>query len=103
MGRQAKPPKWPLRGRRAKAYVYIIQGRATGLIKIGWTSGDPNKRVANLQCGSPDILDFLVCFPAPRTKEGELHERFWQHRRHGEWFTPSPEILSFVESKRRRK
>ena len=71
-----------------KTYVYII--RADTFVKIGY-SRDPNKRLLEMQTGSPHELSVLALFPcltreAAAAKEKEFHILFstWHHR--GEWF-----------------
>ena len=47
---------------------------------------------------SPDTLTVLgaVVCEKPDELERELHARFADHRSHGEWFRPSPELLDYV-------
>ena len=73
--------------------TYFIQGKATGLIKIG-KAIHIRKRLAALQTGSPDEL---VCiFNIMGDWEKRLHKKFASDRRHGEWFAPA-NILTYLE------
>lgn len=84
------------RGSRVR-HVYFIQGAVTGLIKIG-VADHVASRLSMLQPASPDILKVLATIRCERygALERELHARFAAHRRHGEWFSPHPEILSYI-------
>lgn len=75
-------------------FVYFIQcGKQGGPIKIGKAS-DVEKRISELQTGSPFTLSLLAKIPCAGDKdafrmEKWFHDRF--HRKHirGEWFTGS--------------
>lgn len=71
-----------------KTYVYII--KADTFVKIGF-SENPEKRLSEMQTGSPHELELLAKFPygtrpEAAAKEKEMHLLFstWHHR--GEWF-----------------
>jgi hypothetical protein len=76
-------------------YTYFIQSENGGNIKIGRTSQDPLKRLANLQTGSPTKLRIVGLIKGD--KEEELHKRFDQYRVHGEWFSASDCLLDYIE------
>jgi hypothetical protein len=82
---------------RPKASVYFIQAEDGGPIKIG-LAGDPTKRLSELQRTSPQRLRILATEPGSASHERELHERFAEHRLHGEWFAPCPELLALIDS-----
>lgn len=75
--------------------TYFIQGKLTGLIKIGKTSRGVKERRGLLQIGSPDKLHILKFIKGDR--EEVYHEKFAHLREHGEWFRPAPELLEFIE------
>src|SRR4051794_40462184 len=75
--------------------IYFIQAE-TGLIKIGFTDGNPAKRLAQLQVGSPVSLKLLKTTPGSAYDEAALHWRFREGRSHGEWFQPTPQLLEFI-------
>jgi hypothetical protein len=77
--------------------VYFVQARTLKLIKIG-VADNALRRVRDLALMCPDqleVLGVLICYAAGKTEE-ELHRRFDADRRHGEWFLPSPGLLSFI-------
>jgi hypothetical protein len=79
--------------------VYFVQTAGGGLIKIGFTT-NLEARVRDLQTSSPVALCVLATLSGGESLEAELHERFASYRKHGEWFEPAPELLSFVSSLR---
>lgn len=76
--------------------VYFIQARTLGLIKIGYSS-DVKKRIETLQTGCPDEIDLLRTIPGSVELERAIHGRFAASRVRGEWFTPSAELMQFIE------
>jgi len=76
--------------------VYFIQVAKSKLIKIGQTARDVNIRLREMQTGSPDRLVLLVTLPAKDEKA--FHLRFKRERVHGEWFRPSPSLLTFIRN-----
>ena len=92
-------------GRRPRVgdahWVYFIQGDDGGPIKIGRTQQNPQWRVDALQCGYPfGKLRLIWLIRGTGLLERELHERFKKSRLRGEWFTPSDEVLGFLEQQR---
>ena len=77
--------------------IYLVRGKVTELIKIGQTKVDIEQRVKELQIGSPDILEVIAVTFEPHTSENELHNKFSEYRKHGEWFLPSEDILEYVK------
>lgn len=82
-------------------YVYFIQGRITQQIKIGST-GDIKFRLSQLQTGSAEKLSYIgtILFSKmlkAREVEKVLHLVFGRYRTDGEWFSPNPELLSFIK------
>jgi hypothetical protein len=77
--------------------VYFIQAE-NGLIKIG-IADNVEQRLVQLQTMSPLSLKIVGVIPgAGSTGEAALHERFGIQRSHGEWFRPSPELLSMLDA-----
>lgn len=75
-------------GAQAVHVVYLIGERGGGFVKIGWSAGRAEKRLAAMQVGNPHTLAVLAMAPVrdgPRT-EKLLHEQFSKYRRRGEWF-----------------
>ncbi len=73
--------------------VYYILSGETGRIKIGYTNGDPNKRLKTLQTGSPTKLSIIAWHPGTIGTEQRLHEQFDADRVHGEWFDFSDDLI----------
>ena len=90
MSRPRKPP-----GLSANGFVYFIQSFGQGLIKIG-SSDDPRNRLSVLQCGSPVALHLVGVIDGGEARERELHRRFAEERRHGEWFEASKRLVEFI-------
>jgi len=80
-------------GRTGAAIVYFLQG-SNGFIKIG-RAINVNKRIQSLSSGSPVELKLLAITKVH--KEFEIHRMFKESRSRGEWFKPSPELITFIE------
>lgn len=78
--------------------VYFIQsGGPDGYIKIGYTAGSPEARMAALKTGNPLQLALLAVIPGDQSTERALHEKFKEFRGSGEWFTPAPRLMWFID------
>lgn len=77
-------------------WIYYIACTATMHCKIGFTAGDPIKRMRGLQTGAPAPLVLLAVHPGTMEDERKLHEQFAEHCVHGEWFAPSEQLLERV-------
>jgi len=75
--------------------VYFIQAVSGGPIKIG-KADDPQRRLYDLQAMNPTKLQILATVDGGQRREYELHVRFKGSRLHGEWFEPTPELLSLI-------
>jgi hypothetical protein len=75
----------------SQGYVYFIQARNGGPIKIGWAK-DPEQRLANMQVANAEPLVIRTAVKSKPQAEKKLHERFAAKRVRGEWFEPCPEI-----------
>ncbi|MGA5873932.1 GIY-YIG nuclease family protein [Streptomyces cinereoruber] len=75
--------------------MYLIGSTESPLVKIGWTD-NPERRLRNLQTGSPVPLTVLALFEGGAIVERELHHRFADKRRHGEWFDLGPDPVKVV-------
>jgi hypothetical protein len=76
-------------------YIYFIQPKMGGLIKIGKTH-NLRKRFETIQFMCPIPLKVITYLLAPQEVESDLHRRFEIDRRHGEWFHPSAELLDYI-------
>lgn len=65
-------------------YVYAMQDKRNGAIKIGWSS-EPEKRERTLQSQVPET-ELLAYWECPASVEKLLHARFQSARLRGEWF-----------------
>jgi hypothetical protein len=85
---------------RATGWVYfaIIGSPEPEFMKIGYTSGDPNKRIASLQTGCPVWISLIQIVPGNYDMERELHGVLKDDRCCGEWFKVSPYLKSVVKS-----
>lgn len=86
-------PDW--RTEKKAQSVYFIHS-ASGGIKIG-TAIDVSKRLKGLQTAHPVKLELLAQTTGGRAVEQAYHARFAEHRLHGEWFAPHPDILAEIE------
>lgn len=79
-------------------FVYFIgkAGCDQTAIKIGRTV-DLKARHAAIQACSPVGVEVLASRPGGAIREGAYHQQFAEHRLHGEWFNPAPEILAEIE------
>jgi hypothetical protein len=67
--------------------VYLIRGRNSGLVKIGW-SKNVYSRLATMQVGSSEELELIEVLEVGRTMEQTIHESNSDLRVRGEWFKP---------------
>jgi hypothetical protein len=76
--------------------VYVAHLTGTNLVKIGFTKGDPAKRVKDWSTGSPAEVKILRVLPGGRSLEKALHNQFADCRiRVGgghEWFEASAQM-----------
>lgn len=79
-----------------EGYIYYIISAETGRMKIGYTKGDPKKRLKSLQTGSPTKLDIVAVHPGDLKTEADLHRQFSTDRTHGEWFDVSDDLLVHI-------
>lgn len=78
-------------------YVYFIQADENGPIKIGFTTDDPKKRLAQLQTGNPSVLKLLGSINGTTAREREFHSALSEWRLQGEWFQSHPTVLAAVQ------
>lgn len=84
------PPGTPQQGGDK---TYFIQDTGSGLIKIGKTSRDQLKRLADLQTAHHAPLALLATTTAD---ERALHAHFQHLHQRGEWYRPGPDLLAFI-------
>lgn len=66
-------------------------------VKIG-VSMHPEKRVRQLQAGSPVTLKILARGPGGYVAEAGWHARFDRFRQHNEWFRLTPRMIAHIEA-----
>lgn len=76
--------------------IYFIQADGTDRVKIGFTAGDPAKRLADLQTGCPHRLVILATASGSEQDEGRWHKDFATDRVQGEWFRLSPRLVAHI-------
>ena len=76
--------------------VYVI-GPTGGPYKIGTTTQSVEKRLANLQTGSPVDLHIVMQGEGGRELEGQLHDKFKYCAIRGEWFNLLEDDLKSLE------
>lgn len=72
----------------AEGYVYFAS--LDGLVKIGW-SRSPTQRAHSLRA------ELLAVESGTRFDEGKLLRRFAVYQVRGEWFSASPEIMTYIQ------
>ncbi len=82
-------------------FVYFVQARGGGPVKIGMTSNVP-RRLRQLQAASDEELvvrrTVRVHVSKARTMERNLHAHFDEARLDGEWFRPVPELAHLAHA-----
>ena len=82
-----------------KGQVYLIRAADSGHYKIGFTNGDPNQRLAQLQTGNSHPLSLVGSFSCVgKSTEKLLHDFFAKVRLTGEWFMLTDEEVKGVLS-----
>ena len=75
---------------KAQGHIYIITCKGSKRIKIGY-SAEPDKRLAQLQTGSPYELSLFATWPGTVENERQAHEALASYRCGGEWFEIEPD------------
>jgi hypothetical protein len=78
-------------------FVYFVQAELLRHVKIGFAA-NVEKRLSQLQSGSPDKLELLgvILTDDMESLERYLHNRFRRDRLHCEWFAASDAVREFV-------
>jgi hypothetical protein len=85
-----------MRGAARGGYIYFVQGKSGGAIKIGYTEF-PEAQLQLLQTGYPDILTVLLLMSGSRGDKDKILERFASSRLNGEWFKPDARLLEEIK------
>jgi hypothetical protein len=78
-------------------WVYFIREGNGGNVKIGTTTVNPHSRLRSMQTGNSSDLVLLAAVQGDDDLEKRLHARFAADRIRGEWFTPTVELLAFID------
>lgn len=76
--------------------VYFIEAVGAGLVKIGFTDGDPTDRLKQLQTGCPHPLRLKGAVQGDARREKAYHAQFAHLREGGEWFRLTTELEVFI-------
>lgn len=79
--------------------VYFIAAPEVKRVKIGFSLGHPDERLAGLQTGSPVDLVPLGIVLGGLTVERKLHQRFAELRVRGEWFSHRGKLRTFLRNR----
>lgn len=77
-------------------FIYIAYAKKSNAFKIGFAEQDPERRVADLSCGSPEPLCFLEAINGEKQTETIIHRALKDHKIHGEWFHVTSESIQLV-------
>lgn len=75
--------------------IYFIR-QGSGNVKVGYTGGRVEERLAQLQTGSGERLTLLGSFPGGRLEELKLHLAFKDLHVIGEWYRYEGVLREFV-------
>lgn len=76
--------------------IYYIACTATQRLKIGYTQGEPEVRLKQLQTGSAANLRLICCHEGSLDDERRIHSRFAEQRMRGEWFEMSEDLFKHI-------
>jgi hypothetical protein len=76
--------------------IYYIACTATERLKIGYTKGEPEVRLKQLQTGSAADLRLIACHAGSPEDERRIHQQFEKQRVRGEWFAMSEELFAHL-------
>lgn len=78
--------------------IYFIEAQGVGMIKIGYSAKNSDKRIVLFQTGSPVRLLKLALIDGDLEEEHRLHCHFYELWSHGEWFRDGPDLRDFIET-----
>lgn len=82
-----------------ESFVYFILAPAYKRIKIGFCSGNPYGRLAELQTGCPERLVLIGFVRATRSLESNLHRKYRTDRTFGEWFRVGTLLIEYIRER----
>jgi hypothetical protein len=80
---------------RGRVHVYAVL--SAGMIKIGKTLNVKQRvaAISSMSGAETKLLGFIISVPA--YTEAAIHRHLAAHRKHGEWFEPTDEVLRIVD------
>jgi len=78
--------------------IYFIQEGRAGAIKIGFARDSVHQRLNDLQVGNPRRLYCIGVMDGTYADETRLHYAMHAFRVRGEWFSPVPELLLYIQT-----
>ena len=98
---QSSPPEFKGQAAGAGPVIYFVRTKA-GPIKVGTsTQRCFRDRFALLVNSAAEPLELIGLMEGDRWQEQKVHERFKEHRLHGEWFAPVQSLLDFINTRAR--
>lgn len=88
---------------RQVGVIYFVSAVGMDLypIKIGFCASSLEKRIGELQIGSPYELELLASNPGSFAEEQAAHAKLSEHRLCGEWFKRSMDVLHALYAARK--
>lgn len=77
-------------------HLYVFRSAASGNVKIG-IAADVRRRLSVMRCHSWDEIELVTSRLSSREEEKAVHSLLASSRIRGEWYSPSPEVLSWIE------
>lgn len=88
----------PRKTNRLGNFIYFFQiDTPEKFIKIGFAT-NVDIRLSNVRVSSPYNIEVLAVIEGSTLLEAEIHQKFAAHRVRGEWFSPAPELLAFIDT-----
>lgn len=81
-----------------EGFVYFVQPKQGGLVKIGFTSRSVKERMKGLQAMCPVRLRCLGWYSGSRKDEGKEQVFFEFVWKYGEWFEPTKGMLEHIQT-----
>jgi hypothetical protein len=78
------------------SYIYFIQARGDGPIKIGFTADNPRRRMVKIQSDCPWPVRLLGAIEGTVSQEKQIHLVLARYKTQGEWFEPTTIVLAAV-------
>ncbi len=76
-------------------FIYVVA--AGDAVKIGWAA-NPERRLAELNVGTPYAHSLVGFIPGEKIRERELHRKFRPWRVRGEWYHNKDDVADFSSS-----